>query len=645
MRPPESIGDIYSRLTQAQNETRGRDQMVMLCNEMYKLKRERKSGFLDSRVNHWRSQIQAEYFEANNRPHNAVNLMTAVLAGNEPQFSATSPGDVTNSAESRAEMFMSGVLRCNSRRQQSDVFWNIVFRTVLDGACGVKVYWDPDPLEPEKVDVVGNPDLDPDQVTAQPWVVMTYDTLSLPIMLDVVPITQLYTMGRGTRGQPFDQVFHVNMRATREVYYEWAHDDDADLSFWEEEDEEDLDTPKHQYVEWWGRDKDGVVWHAVTFQKKWIVEPRPTKYPDIPYVIFNYQEYDKFDKSYKFLPFLYPIFHAANKKEYLTSRSFRLLDLFANLPPVHRGTTPINLEATWGKILNLEPDETIEFPKWPGQPPDVHKYIDDLDVREQEGTFSQAMYGQVSGRMSGYAMSQAIGADTIRSDTPAKNLALGLGKIAEMVFGLMISFAPEAHLAVTAEVGNKRTSVMLAGYETLGLIIMGHIKPKHIADDVRMAGLGAQLASLPNAPVSMKYILEHYFGIAQPELELERKMAEQAENDPIVRLMAILQVLEENGSPYIPVIQQQLQQALQQAGMSAPGQPAPPSPPGMGGPPQAAGQMPGMNPEAAMMGMGMPQALMGNEPPIPPGGNPAQEAGMDRTAMMMGGPPPDMRGM
>jgi hypothetical protein len=165
-------------------------------------------------------------------------------------------------------------------------------------------------------------------------------------------------------------------------------------------------------------------------------------------------------------------------------------------------------------------------------------------------------------------------------------------------------------------------SAMLNGEETEQLMVSTFIKPKQTSDEVRMASLGAQLASLPNPPVSTMYILEHYFGINQPEEEIQRKLSEDAMKDPLIRLMALAEVLSEMGSPYAQVIQQQLEQAIQKAGGGQQEQQGPPS--------------------MDTLGLGMPQATMGNPPVIPPSGNPSEEVGPTLNTMMMGGPMGEM---
>jgi hypothetical protein len=300
--------------------------------------------------------------------------------------------------------------------------------------------------------------------------------------------------------------------------------------------------------------------------------------------------------------------------------------MYANLPPIHRGNRPINIQGTWGKVLELPENEKLEFPLWPGNPPDLYKLVEDINAVQAQGSFSDAMFGDVPNRMSGYGLSQVIGADNTRTDVPKANLELAYSTVGDLIFGLMQIYSPSLYLSVVTKANTARLAAILNGEETKGLVVDCFLKPKQVSDDVRLATLGSQLAALPKPPVSNAYILENFFGVQQPEDEIDRRLSEQALDNPIVNLMAILQVLKEIGSPYVGIIEKQLADAAQEmlgGGPSAPG-PAPEAPEGPG--------------------MGMMQAAMGNNPTImqqaQPGG-PTAEKGPTSQSNLYGGPKPE----
>jgi hypothetical protein len=474
------------------------------------------------------------------------------------------------------------------------------------------------PLPEEDEDTVRVPN--PDNPQAPPWVVQMHTHDTFPICVEVIEIAKLYPGGKGPYGKPFSEIFYVQKRTPGDVLDEWEDKSEADMTkVLEGVDPDDLDVQEHEYIEWWGQDSKGTVWYAIVYRDFWLIEPTATEYPSIPFVLTAFKKVgstkgDGMDR----LPFLYPLFHAQEKLEYVRSRSFRQLDLYANMNPTHSGEEPIApVDATWGKIIELGPKEEIKFPPWPGQPPDVHREMGTLSAEIAEGSFSEAMFGQVSSRASGYALSQVIGADTLRTDTPRGNLELALSSVADLVFGLMQVFSPGIHLAVTSQIRHRKMATMLSGKETKLLMVETFIKPKQTNDEVRLATLGAQIASLPQPPVSVRYILEHYFGVNQPEEEMNRKLDEETLRDPVVRMMALVEVLQEEGSPYAGFMAMQLEKVMA-ASMA----------PALGGAPGAAG-----------VGGGLPQAVGGNPPVIPPSGNPSEEAPSPGN-IMMGGPAP-----
>jgi hypothetical protein len=601
MRKIKGLHDLWSRYQQARNKYRMRNELILLCEEIYSLEKDHTSTYLGQQASKWRRKVPAEYWEANSWGHNTVDLMTAVLSGNPPQYTIVTPGDQISATASRAEKWLTGVWRLNSRRQQIDLYRHAIFKTILDGGCGVRIIWDPDERSPQTIDAVEHPDIE-----AETLPVRSYADEDFPIVIDVVDMNRLFPVGRGRTGQPFTELFHVETRTPGEILEEWDGVPKVNLehvnAFTVDEQEETV----RDLVEWWGRDAKGKVWHAAMYDETWLLEPRKTNYPTIPYILTSFKVFKRTDPTKERLPFLYPTLWTNDKQEYITSRIFRLTDMYSGMLPIHSGNSTVNWKGTWGEIANLKPDEKIDFPRWPGNPPDVYKLLEIAGERLEQSTFSGAMFGQMSSRMSGYALSQLVGADTIRTDTPRGNLEMALSAIAELIFSLLRTFSNDAAIAVRGQIRNKVIAAALRGQDTEGMIIDTFVRAKHVADDVRMATLGSQLASMPNSPVSTQYILEHYFGIQQPEDEIDRRRAEEAERDPVIKLMAILEVLQAGDSPYAAIVQTQLSQLVQQQ-MQGPGSTTPPG--------------------AEQLGGGLPQAVTGN-PPIPgAGGEVVEEAG------------------
>jgi len=606
MIPPKDISDFKARYQRAEGMYRQRNQLVLLCNELYTMKRERKSNFMGGAIAGLRRQIAAEYQEICNRPHNTINVMGAVLGGYPPVYKCVHPGEIKSTIPSRAELFLTGVWQLNSRRQQLHLFKEVVNRCVKDGAAGIRLYWTSTPPQIEK-QVIENPD-DPQ---GQPWAIQHHDSNTFPIYLEVIDIAKLYPMGKGKYGRPFTDIFYAQRRTAAEVIDEW--EGQADVSEIQKNiPADELDKTESDYIEWWGQDANGVVYYAISFRDWFIIPPQATQYPSIPFVIAEYVHNNSDDPTYRSIPFIFGMLQANEIWEYLKSRQHRQIDMYTNMVPYTTGDTPLNVTATWGNIPHL-PGGDIKFPRWEGQPPDVTKELMEIEGSMQQATFSDIMFGEVSARLSGFALQQIRSADVLRSDTPKDLLELAMSTVSDLIFGLMRVFSNDLHLAVLLQVKNRYASAMLSGSETLGLVVNTTIKPK-TSDEPRMAMIGAQLASIPNSPVSIQYILENFFGINQPEEEMARKLDEEAQRDPLVKLLAIIDVLRENNSSALPIVEAQLQQAIGKT---------------MATPPGGGETIPGM-------GMGVPQNTMGNEPPGGGPQNPEQAPGISE--MMTGGP-------
>lgn len=597
--------------------------MVALCNEIYLIERTRKSGYLGDGAGKWRNKVPVEYWESSSKGQNVVDVMTTVLSGHEAQYHCTVPGNSSSTVASRAEMFLAGAWWLNSLRQQLDVNREVVFKMVKDGACGIRVCW-LDLPEPG----IPSAQPHPDHQDAPPVPTRMYDQDSFPISIEAIDITKLFWRGRGRGGTPFSEVYYVQKRTADDVIDEWDGREGVDLSSIKKNTKpEDRDTVEERYIEWWAQDAKGQVWYAISFRDEFIIAPTKTAYPAIPFIISSYKKVSSADVSHQNLPFLYPLFWPLDKYEYVKSRMYRLIDMYANMSPYHSGETPLaQHDATWGKIMELGPKEDVRLPQWAGQPPDIYREIDGLEGEISEGSFSQVMFGNVSSRVSGYALSQTVGADMLRTDIPRTNLELALSGVASLIFKMMRVFQPGVYMSVTAQIRSRKLAAMLEGEEARSLVVSTFIKPKQTSDEVRLATLGAQIASMPNPPVSTKYILEKFFGVSQPDVEQAAKLEELAMKNPVVTLMALLDALQESGSPYVPVVMAELQKAI---GAQMPQQQA-----------QAPPMPPQQSPEAAIagMGMGMPQGLIGNPPMPGPTGNPSEEVGPTMETMRMGGP-------
>jgi hypothetical protein len=187
---PDKAGDILERYEYARSFYRERDELVRLCREMYEMRRERTSTFLGDRASRWRGLVAPEYWCSSNRVQNAVDIATAILSGYPPQYRVTIPGIDAGELTARAEKFLLGVWRANSRRCNADLFRRACFRAVLDGAVALRVVWDVQAPEPRVETVPAPPSSGEDM-----WVIVTYPYGNIPLRIDVIPWDKVYPIG------------------------------------------------------------------------------------------------------------------------------------------------------------------------------------------------------------------------------------------------------------------------------------------------------------------------------------------------------------------------------------------------------------------------------------------------------------------
>lgn len=608
MTPPKDSKDLHSRFDKAKRGQHKRNAMVNLSREMYEMTWMRTSGYLDPRSVEWRAKIPHEYYSPNNRPKDVVDMMTAILSGNLPQYKVTQPGHIASDAPSRAERFIKGLWMLNSQRHGFDVYRKWVFDMVQDGSAGLRIYWNTNYSEPHSTEPTEDGD----------YAIATWKPGQFPIVMEPIDIRKLYPFGRGQMGRPFDELFHVEKRTPYEVAYEWEGIEGASMKFMDKFLTEDKKREHEgEYIEWWGQDAKGQVMHAIMYEQEYVLAPRVTEYTEIPYILVEYQHYEKSGKD--FMPFLYGMFHSSNKEEWLQAKLFRLIDMISSLPPMKKGGSRPRWAGTWGKVSHLKDGESIEFPKFPGTPPDIYRGIEMTQEAQQMATFSNAAFGQLSQRVSGYAYNQMASADTIRTDLPRSNLELALVRVANVIFSILQVKMPDTQVSIHVVDGNKELTSVLAGKETEYLSIAAIVNPKQLADEARNAALGMQLASAPNPVLSRETILEKYFNQPQPEEEITRILIETALQDPIIKRILTIEMMQEENHELLPLVQQMFQQEMAMLGGGPGGPPTPPEgPPGVG--------------------MGMDQQMMGNAPAGPGGMNPMMENPNMASDVYMGGP-------
>lgn len=262
-------------------------------------------------------------------------------------------------------------------------------------------------------------------------------------------------------------------------------------------------------------------------------------YTDLPYKVQFYKPTGA-DPS-KWQSILSPLEDTVNLLERSFNRRAYQIDVYTGLPLVTK-TQPgrkINIDPGLYNHVSISPDESIEFPTWPGNAPDLQMHMDFLRSRIQQSGFSDVMFGQGSGESAGYAMAQLGDQNRIRLEQPIKHIELLLTAWAKQSLALLDKFAQGVSICVY---GHQR-GVDYFDYVNVedfdGYQIRAEILPKFPNEEQRKVAMATQVKGM----LSNYRIMEKYLGEEQPEDEEERMFIEKVTQHPASVQYAVMKEL------------------------------------------------------------------------------------------------------
>lgn len=251
-------------------------------------------------------------------------------------------------------------------------------------------------------------------------------------------------------------------------------------------------------------------------------------YLDLPYTVQFYKPTGKAPSKWQSI--LSPLEDTVSMLERSFNRRAYQIDVYTGLPLITK-TQPgrkIQIDPGLYNSVSISPDESIEFPTWPGNAPDLQMHMDFLRSRVQQSGFSDVMFGQGSGDAAGYAMAQLGDQNRIRLEQPIKHIELLLTTWSKKVLSLLDSFAPNASICVYG----RQKGVDYVDYvdvENLsGYQIRSEIRPSYPNEEQRKVAMASQAKGM----LSNYRILEKYFNEEQPEDEEQRMLIEKVTNHP-----------------------------------------------------------------------------------------------------------------
>jgi hypothetical protein len=296
-------------------------------------------------------------------------------------------------------------------------------------------------------------------------------------------------------------------------------------------------------------------------------------YTDLPYTIQFFKPTGKEPDQWHSI--LKPLESSVALLERSFNRRAKQIDVFTGLPLVTK-TQPgrvVRIDPGLYNHLQLTPDESVEFPVWQGNPPDMNFHMEFLRARIQQSGYSDVMFGSGVSQVAGYALSQLGDQNRIRLEQPIAHLELLLTHWAKKSLKLLNVFAAGMHIAVYGQHRGKDYFEYVEVDDLMRYSVRAEIRPSFPNEETRKTAMATQV----KGTLSEYTIMERYLGIEQPDDEEERKMIEAVSRHPISIQYSIMTELkrrvEDEGDKVAEMVLQQLQAG--QVPGAAPGQPAP----------------------------------------------------------------------
>jgi hypothetical protein len=325
-------------------------------------------------------------------------------------------------------------------------------------------------------------------------------------------------------------------------------------------------------------------------------------YEDLPFEIGKFKPIKKLDPS-GFHSIIRPLESTVEFLEKSVNRRMHQIKVYTGMPMVARVAMGrgVDIDPGLTKVVELTTDEGLEFPKWPGNPPDVDSQINYLRARLQQSGFADVMFGSGTGQVAGYALSQMGDQNRIRLEQPVRHLERMWSEWGRKVLRLIAAFGQGAMIRAYGRMRGKDFVEQIFGQEVSEYLVRAYIKPKFPNDQVRNHAMATQAAPW----LSPWTIMERYLDIEQPDDEVDKMIQWQATQHPAFQQYAAMAALQQAAKEGDEIAQQVLVMMQQGQLSGKPGRPTEPrrpeqmmgtqGPTGQPTPQEAGGEAPGQS--------------------------------------------------
>jgi hypothetical protein len=513
------------------------------------------------------SQIQDEYRDPTHT--NAVDLAVGIMLANKMRWHSygfsTSKQEQTDTG--KIEKLLQATWDLNNQREERDNSYELILNFIRDGGGVIYSVFDP-VIANKNLDAIELPDAENEEGVQQIPAIS-----ESPIRVQIVDPRKVFLMPGGPKrwlliGRSEQMsVLDAQLNYPAANFEKYAHLTDFDKS-----------QVMGTFMDVWDyvtKEGELKIRNTVLFDDIPLMGPRIMEgYEDLPYTIQFFKPAGTSPSSW--MNIMSAQASSVELLERAVNRRSKQIDIFTALPLVSKTQTGrvVQVDGNLFNHVNLGTDESIEFPRWQGNAPDVQMHVDFLRSRVNQSGFSEVMFG-MGGDSAGYAMSQMSDQNRIRLEQPIAHLELLLTTWAKKTLKLLSTFADGIAIFAYGKYKGKdfNESILVQNFGQYA--VTAEIRPSFPAEDTRKVAMATQSKGL----LSDYSIMERYYDIEQPEDEQERKLIEIVSANPMVIQYTIMAELTERAEDGDVIAAKVLEQMEQQATGDKGGRPEDPNNP------------------------------------------------------------------
>jgi hypothetical protein len=560
----DQLKDVLQRIERAKRHVHGWKENIKRWRRLYDMQ-------------HYNNKAKAGEVQYNDPTYtNTVDLAVGIMLANRLRWHAFGfhPSKEEQIETGQIEKLLDGTLAVNDEREEANQLYQLYLHFVRDGGAAIYSVFDPDIAdEGHFIKEVPDPELGAKPVHAFKEIPLRVQVID-PEGIFVLPggPKRWLMIGRSEQRSVLDieTIYGVSIEKFRSY-----SDEQKATTLGEFIDAWDYYLKPHEVTNEIGEVVDVqpklCVRNTVLFEGQPILGPREMKgYKNLPYKVQFFKPTSKEPGDWHSI--ISPLESSVALLERTFNRRAHQIDVFTSLPIVSK-TQPgraVKIDPGLYNHVNITPDESIEFPTWQGNPPDLNFHIEFLRSRIQQSGFSDVMFGAGASQVAGYALSQLGDQNRIRMEQPITHLELLLTHWAKDALQLLGEFAQGAQICVYGQHRGKDYLEYVEVDDLSKYAVRAEIIPEYPNEETRKTAMATQV----KGTLSDYTIMQRYLGIDAPEDEQERRLIEMVSNHPVTIQYSIMKELKEQAEGGDEVAAMTLQQM--QAGMIPGAQPGRP---------------------------------------------------------------------